>query len=249
MDDRPRLRLFVDQPLAPGARLELSAAQAHRLRAVMRLRAGDAIALFNGVDGEWAAELEEAGKRGAAALVRDRRRAQADEPDLWLLFAPVKRLRIDMIAEKATELGASSLVPVLTRRTVAERVNEDRLRAIAIEAAEQCGRLTVPRVAPARPLAAVLTEWPAGRRLIVLDESGGGAPIAQALRPLEPGPAAILVGPEGGFADSELDALRSLSFAVAVGMGPRTLRAETAALAALACYQALCGDGDRPPRR
>jgi 16S rRNA (uracil1498-N3)-methyltransferase len=162
------------------------------------------------------------------------------------LFAPVKRARIDFIAEKATELGVSALVPVFTRHTVMTRVNDERLRAIAIEAAEQCERLSVPEVRAAASLDILLAAWPTDRKLLLLDEGGGGAPIADALAHVAPGPAALLVGPEGGFAKSELDGLRALSFATPVGLGPRILRADTAVIAALSCFQALCGDWRTP---
>jgi 16S rRNA (uracil1498-N3)-methyltransferase len=174
-------------------------------------------------------------------------RNQRPEPDLWLLFAPVKRQRIDSIVEKATELGVSQLFPVFTRHTVMTRVNDDRLQAIAIEAAEQCERLSVPPVHRPLSLEERLADWPAERRLVLLDEGGGGRPIADALTDIGHGPVAVLVGPEGGFAKSELDALRRLSFACPVGLGPRILRADTAVIAALSCFQAICGDWRTSP--
>ncbi len=248
MDTPPKLRLFVDAALSPGAGLALPADQAHYLLTVMRAGAGTPVAVFNGRDGEWLAALEPVGRKGACLHLRAPLRPQEAEPDLWLLFAPIKRARIDFIAEKATELGVSVLQPVFTRHTVMSRVNDERLRAIAVEAAEQCERLSVPMVRPAQALDTLLAAWPNERRLILLDEGGGGRPVAEALTALPPGPAALLVGPEGGFAPSEQTALRALPFAVPVGLGPRILRADTAALAALACYQALCGDGALPPR-
>ncbi len=246
MDDSPKLRLFIEAPLAEGGTVTLGAEQAHYLLHVMRAPAGAQVALFNGRDGEWQARLADSGKRSAGLVVERCLRPQAAEPDLWLLFAPVKRQRIDFIAEKATELGVSALQPVFTRRTAMTRVNEQRLRAIAIEAAEQSERLTVPEIRPSRALDMVLADWPAGRRLFMLDETGGGRPIAEVLSRAERGPAAMLVGPEGGFAKSELDAVLSLAFARPVGLGPRILRADTAVLAALACFQALCGDWRHP---
>ncbi|OIR06144.1 ribosomal RNA small subunit methyltransferase E [mine drainage metagenome] len=248
MDTPPKLRLFVDAALAPGAALPLTAEQAHYLLSVMRAAAGTPVAVFNGRDGEWRARLEPAGRKGGRLILESPSRPQAPEPDLWLLFAPIKRTRIDFIAEKATELGVSALQPVFTRHTVMSRVNDERLRAIAIEAAEQCERLSVPQVRPAAALDSLLAGWPSERRLILLDEGGGGRPVAEALGALPPGPAALLVGPEGGFAAAELESLRALPFTVPVGLGPRILRADTAALAALACYQALCGDGGLAPR-
>jgi 16S rRNA (uracil1498-N3)-methyltransferase len=204
--------------------------------------------LFNGADGEWQAEIVQTGKRGVSLTVGPRMRAQSEESaDLWLLFAPVKRLKLDLIVEKATELGASRLVPVLTRHTIADHVNARRLSAIAIEAAEQCERLSIPILEPPQPLDDALADWPRKRTLLVLTERGG-APIAKVLAELEPGAVAVLAGPEGGFAKSELDALDSMSFAVAASLGPRILRAETAIIAALSCAQAWCGDwGNRQP--
>jgi len=247
MDTPPKLRLYVEASLADGATLPLASEQAHYLMNVMRAAAGTEVAVFNGRDGEWRARVEPVGKRAVTLAVTAPLRPQAIEPDLWLLFAPVKRARIDIIVEKATELGVSALLPVWTQRTVMSRVNEDRLLSIAIEAAEQCERLTVPELRPARALDAVLADWPDGRPLIVLDEGGGGRPISEALGELPAGPAAVLAGPEGGFAKSELDALRALSFAVPVGLGPRILRADTAVLAALACCQAIRGDWRERP--
>jgi 16S rRNA (uracil1498-N3)-methyltransferase len=238
----PRHRLFVDAGLTAHAEIRVTEQQAHYLLNVMRLGAGAEIALFNGRDGEWRSRIVEAAKKKAVLEVQDQLRPQSPEPDLWLLFAAVKRARIDLIVEKATELGVSVLQPVFTERTVMSRVGEERLAAIAMEAAEQCERLTLPELRSPLSLSASLAKWPEGRILLMMDESGGGKPIAEALAELPQGPAALLVGPEGGFAKSELDALSRLSFAVRVGLGPRILRADTAVIAALACYQAMRGD-------
>lgn len=238
----PRHRLYVDADLAAGSPLWVTEQQAHYLLTVMRLAAGAEVALFNGRHGEWRAEISETGKKKACLTPVAQLRPQAAEPDLWLLFAAVKRDRIDLIVEKATELGVFVLQPVFTERTVISRVNEDRLAAIAMEAAEQCERLTVPELRSPLSLQAALAKWPEGRILLMMDESGKGKPIAEALAELPPGPAALLVGPEGGFAKTELDALSRLPFAVRVGLGPRILRADTAVIAALSCYQALRGD-------
>jgi 16S rRNA (uracil1498-N3)-methyltransferase len=244
----PRARLFVTADLASGAAIALDARAQHYLADVLRLGPGAAIALFNGRDGEFAARLVPGTKRTARVEVLARRRAQAPEPDVWLLFAPVKRARIDLIAEKATELGVTRLMPVITRRTAVARVNVARLAAIAVEAAEQCERLSVPAVDDPVPLEAALARWPAARRLLVGDEAGGGQPLAGALAALEPAPWALLVGPEGGFAEAELDALRRFQFVTPVGLGPRVLRADTAVTAALAVVQSLIGDWGHPPR-
>lgn len=251
---RPATRLHVEGDLAAGQTLGLDRDRAHFLRSVLRLSPGAKLSVFNAEAGEWLAEIEGLGK-GWCSIALDRQlRPPAPEPDLWLVFAPIKRARIDFIAEKATELGCSRLLPVMTRFTAVSRVNEERLAANAREAAEQCERLTIPAVAPTRDLGQVLDDWPAERRLLVCAEWGEARPIAEALQAVRaeaadgPGPWAILTGPEGGFAESELDALRRLPFVVPVGLGPRILRADTAAMAALACWQAVLGDGSlRPP--
>lgn len=242
-------RFFTDSRLEAGARVALSEAQSHQLRSVLRLETGAAIALFNPRDGEWLADLTQLGKRGGEASVSERLRPPGAEPDLWLLFAPIKGPRLDFVVEKATELGAAAILPVLTRRTVVSRVNVERLRAHAVEAAEQCERLSVPMVAEARPLADVMAGWPAGRTLYVAAERREALPLIQAIRRDRPS-AAILIGPEGGFDPGELDRVLELGFAVPVGLGPRILRAETAAAAALAVWQAvmqpsLAGPPDR----
>jgi 16S rRNA (uracil1498-N3)-methyltransferase len=253
-EDGPRqARLFVDAALGESVVVELDADRAHYLRNVLRLEAGEAVSLFNGRDGEWRATIEVAGKRHARLLVGKQVREQQAEPDLWLAFAPIKRARIDFIAEKATELGVSALLPVFTRYTAMTRVNVERLRANALEAAEQTERLSVPEVREPVTLEKLLQDWPRERRLLMADESGGGKPIGIALGGIDAAarrsPWAILVGPEGGFHRDELDLLRNLDFVTAVGLGPRILRADTAALAALSCWQALAGDWERPTPR
>jgi 16S rRNA (uracil1498-N3)-methyltransferase len=234
-------RLFVDADLAPGANVTLAAPQTHYLRTVLRLERGAAVALFNGRDGEWQGRIETLGKAACGIAIGERLREQHAEPDIWLVFAPIKRARIDFIAEKAAELGVSELRPVFTRRTTVDRINLERLAANAIEAAEQTERLTVPTIRAPQKLAPLLAEWPPGRPLILCDETGTAPPIAEVVKDLRP-PLALLTGPEGGFDDSELDALRKLAFVKPVGLGPRVLRADTAALAALAVLQAVAGD-------
>ncbi|HLI12998.1 MAG TPA: 16S rRNA (uracil(1498)-N(3))-methyltransferase [Alphaproteobacteria bacterium] len=243
-EERARIRLFVDQALAPGVAVGLGAEQAHYLRSVMRLSAGAPLLLFNGRDGEWRARLDGLGKGWASCAVESRTRIQDRGPDLWLVFAPIKRARIDFVAEKATELGVSGLWPVFTRWTAVGRVNVERLRANAIEAAEQCGRLSVPEIFPAATLDEMLARWPAERRVLLCDETGTAASITAALAGSDAafGPWAVMTGPEGGFSADELDRLKKLPIVTAASLGPRVLRADTAALAALACWQALAGD-------
>ncbi|MDA8231816.1 MAG: 16S rRNA (uracil(1498)-N(3))-methyltransferase [Magnetospirillum sp.] len=251
---RPRLRLFVGADLGPDAAVLLPREQAHYLGAVMRAEPGEAVLLFNGRDGEWRAIIRAIAKNGATLVAETRTRPQAPEPDLWLLAAPIKRERIDLVAEKAAELGVSALWPVFTRRTAMSRVNTDRLAAHMVEAAEQCERLSVPVLREPMPLERALGDWDARRRLLFLDETGGGMPIAAALSALADEaqgsvpPLAVLVGPEGGFAPEEQRMLAALPFVRPVSMGPRILRAETAAIAALAVAQALLGDGRERPR-
>lgn len=239
-----KVRLFVEEALTADATLSLGSGQANYLVNVMRMRPGDSLLLFNGRDGEWQARLDHARKQACRVHITRQIRPQRAESGPWLLFAPIKKTGVDFIAEKATELGASRLWPVFTQNTAAGRVNLERLRARAIEAAEQCERLTVPDVDSPLHLDALAGRWSPGRPLLVLDARGDGTPIANALaeigRPaLPPG---ILVGPEGGLTKSELEALGRQPFVNRVSLGPRILRAETAALAALACWQALAGD-------
>lgn len=233
-------RLFVEQPLAEGTTVQVAGGQAHYLLSVLRTRMGDPVKLFDGHSGEWLAVAEAVGKRDLVLAVRARLREAEAVPDLWLCAAPIKKGRIDWVAEKACELGVARLVPVLTRRTVIERINSDRLRAHMIEAAEQCGRTAVPDMAEPVKLTALLRDWPQKRTLYFADETGG-VPAIKAMR-ARPGPAAILIGPEGGFDEAERDAIRAVPDAIAVSLGPRILRAETAAAAAVTLWMAAAGD-------
>ncbi len=226
-------RLFVDQALSDGLRVTVDG---NYLAAVLRLGPGDEVKLFDDRTGEWLAEIAEAGRKRVTLIVKRHLKARESVPDLWLLFAPIKRGRIDWLVEKATELGVARLVPVLTRRTIVERLNLERLRAHAVEAAEQCERTALPELAEPRRLGAILEDWPEDRLLYFADE-GGGEPFAPAR-----GPAAILIGPEGGFADEERAAIRAVAQARAVSLGPRILRADTAALAAISLWMAAAGD-------
>jgi 16S rRNA (uracil1498-N3)-methyltransferase len=242
-------RLYVEAGLASGGSVELEAGQAHYLRSVLRLGRGAAVAGFNAVDGEWLCRIAKVAKSRMWLTVERLLRVPEPGADLWLLFAPIKRARLDWLVEKATELGASALLPVWTARTQSERLNLERLRAHAVGAAEQSERLSVPELRPPEALDRVLAAWSPERRLIVCDESGAGEPISEAARRLAAGPLALLVGPEGGFDQTELDALSKLSFVTRIGLGPRVLRAETAALAALAVFQAIAGDWRRTRTR
>lgn len=237
-----RTRLFVEPPLLAGATVALRPEQVHYLRNVLRLSPGVEIAVFNGKDGEWIARIDELGKECGSVLADRKLRDQTATPDIWLLFAPIKRDAIDLVAEKGSELGASLIWPILTRHTDVARVNVDRLRANALEAAEQSERLNVPEVRDPIDLPKLLSTWPAERPLIVCAEIGDARPVAQVIADLPAGPIAVLIGPEGGFARSELDTLLAKPFVKPARLGPRILRAETAAFAALTCWQALKGD-------
>ena len=242
------IRLFVEENLQTGIDLEIKASQFHYLKNVMRLAIGAEVTLFNGRDGEYLAEITDSGKHSMTVKLMKQSRPQSDDPDIWLIFAPIKKSRLDMIAEKATELGVAKLVPVITDHTKVERVKTDRLRANAIEAAEQCRRLTVPEITEPMPLQKLLDNWEVTRRLLVMDETtveDGDAGVSMAtLGKSKDGQAcdAILIGPEGGFSASELDLLGNLPFVTKVSLGGRILRAETAALAALTLWQELIGE-------
>ena len=224
--------------LAQWAQLELDGAQAHYLGNVMRLGEGDQLLLFDGSSGEWLGKIVAARKRRLVISVEQCTREAERIPDVWLAFAPVKRTQVDWLVEKATELGVARLIPVVTQRTVVERVKLERLEAIAIEAAEQCGRTRLPEIVAPVPLGKLLEQRDAARQLYFADENGG-EPVASAFTP---GPAMILTGPEGGFTDEERAAVRAAQNSVALSLGPRILRAETAALAALSAWMATAGD-------
>jgi 16S rRNA (uracil1498-N3)-methyltransferase len=234
-----KIRLFVDAPLGAGQSILLNKDQAHYLFGVMRQVKGAWIALFNGTDGEWTAEVIEAGKRKGILVCRAQTKPQRNPPDLWLLFAPIKKARTDFIVEKATEMGAARICPVLTEYTNSDRLRQDRLQAHAVEAAEQCGGTFVPPVDDLCKLSAVLKDWPSDRRILFCDETlVGDAPLA--LQGM--GPWAILIGPEGGFSPSEKELIISMAGVTSLSLGPRILRADTAAVAALTLWQVALGD-------
>jgi 16S rRNA (uracil1498-N3)-methyltransferase len=237
-----KTRLYVTADLGEGMAITLDEGQAHYLLRVLRAQAGNLVSLFNGRDGEWLAEVTEAAKRGVTAVCRKQLSPQRGVPDIWLAFAPVKKTPSDYLVQKAAELGVSVLQPVFTRRTIVSRINEERMAANAVEAAEQSGRLTVPDIRGAISFEKLLANWPTDRRLLFCDEGGDAKAMTQAARESRGGPCGILTGPEGGFDPAERAALRALPFVVPVTLGPRILRADTAALAALAIWQAVAGD-------
>lgn len=251
----PKIRLHVPDGLATGSVFPLAADQVHYLVNVMRLGEGDRVRVFNGRDGEWIAEITGVSKKTASLACVSEHKPQDGVPDLWLLFAPIKKMRLDFLVQKATELGVARLQPVYTARTVAERVNLERMAANAAEAAEQTGRMCVPEIAVPEKLAAVLAGWDAGRALLFCDEAGDDAqaewggqtgrapPIHKALQGRDRGrPWAVLIGPEGGFDPQERAALRMHEAVVPVALGPRILRADSAAISALSIWQSLLGD-------
>ncbi len=240
------IRLFVEDKLCSGSTVLLDRDQSHYLSNVMRKKQGDEVLLFNGKDGEWRATISAVEKRAVSLKVIGLVRAQEPEPDLWLAFAPIKKARLDFMAQKATELGVSSLTPVMTRRTIVDRVKTDRMRANAVEAAEQCERLTIPLINEATKLGEFLSSLPADRKLMFCDEDKTGEEAYQALcaagAKASPGPWAILIGPEGGFDDDERRKIRAHPACIPVSLGPRVLRADTAAMAAISLWQSAIGD-------
>lgn len=243
-------RLYCELSLSDGAQLSLSRDESHYLVAVMRRKTGDKVRLFNAKDGEWMARITAADRKSVSLTVETLLRAPQAVPDLELLFAPVKKSRTDFIVEKATELGVRHIRPVLTQRTIADKVRIDRLAALAREAAEQTERFDLPEISDAEKLSRVLDQWPADRVLIYCDEAGNALPMAEALKGRAREKAAILIGPEGGFSPEERAQIRALPFAIPVSLGPRILRADTAAAAALTLWQSVCGDwaGGAQPR-
>ena len=235
-------RLFVQTPLEAGLTHRCGREHANYLVNVLRLAPGAEILVFDGNSGEWRAEIVETGRGRCLLQVAERLRAQSDGPDLHFLFAPLKRARLDYMVQKATEMGVAAIRPVLTRRTNVARVNHARMRANAIEAAEQCGVLRVPEIVEPRKLDQVLAQWDPTRRLIYCDEAAEASPPIDALARLAPGPLAVLIGPEGGFDTHERAQLRELPFVVPISLGPRVMRGDTAAVAALALVNAVLGD-------
>jgi 16S rRNA (uracil1498-N3)-methyltransferase len=240
-DEKNLTRLFIPQDFVPEGTCDLSENQIHYLRNVLRLSPDAPLRVFNGKDGEWRATLSEIGKKRGSILLDAPLREQISAPDIWAVFAPIKKTRLDFITEKATELGATKLIPVMTDHCVNARINTARMEAQVIEAAEQCERLDVPDVSGLIPLAKLLETWPKTRILIVCAESGEALPLATAVKQAGDAPLAVLTGPEGGFSDAELTLLAAQDFTIMADLGPRILRAETALLAALAGLQLTQG--------
>lgn len=232
-------RLFVTTTLLQGARVPIEGNQAHYLLNVMRLKVDDGVLLFDGHSGEWYATVHEARKRDALLVVEKQTKPPETVPDFWLCAAPIKKARMEWLMEKATELGVAEIHPVLTRRSVVDKINPDRLTSQMVEAAEQCGRTSLPRLHVAKSFKQFIADFPTDRTLFFADEEGG-APLAQAIA-LNPGAAALLIGPEGGFDNVERDSVNQHSRTVPVSLGPRILRAETAAIAATSVWMALAG--------
>ena len=235
-----QIRLYIAQPLTVGSEVVLNEQQSHYLTHVMKLKVGDTISCFDNQSGEYGCTLIAVGKKQTTLKVLEHHKPYTQTPDIWLLFAPVKKDNTDFIIQKATELGVRKIIPVQTRYTITERIKRERFEAQAIEAAEQCRRVDLPQIAEIKKFDDILQQWDKTRILYYMDETLTGKPIAQALENAKS--CAILVGPEGGFSAEELAKLRGLSFARAVCLGPRILRAETAVVSALSCWQALKGD-------
>lgn len=237
-----KIRLFVKGSLGVGQGIVLNRDSANYLFNVMRLNVGAQILVFNGHDGEWLAEVVEAGKRGGKLACVEQSGPQLMPPDLWLLFAPIKKTRTAFIVEKAAELGAARIMPTITQFTNSERLRQDRLQAHAVEAAEQCGGTYVPEVTEAQKFEAALADWPTDRQILFCDENRTALPVAKALAKASTGKWAIIIGPEGGFSPEEAANLRGMPQTISVTLGPRILRADTAAVAALTAWQSALGD-------
>lgn len=235
-----KIRLYIDMELKAGATHQVAGNQGHYLVNVMRLKMGEHISIFNGLAGEWLAEITKPGKGKANITIREKIAEQTHEPDLWYLFAPVKKARIDYMMQKATELGVSRICPVVTKRTNLERIKQDKLIANAVEAAEQCGRMSVPEIDPILTLDEVLDKWPEERMIIFCDEAGDAVQIKDINS--ESDKWAILIGPEGGFSEDERKMIRAQKNTIPITLGPRILRADTAAVAALSLWQTYLGD-------
>lgn len=241
MNNRFKTRIFTEQPLTSGIQITLSEDKSHYLANVMRLKNGDELICFNGSDGEYAAQIIAINKKQTRLTIANQLRPQQKSPDIWLLFAPLKKDRTDFLIEKAVELGVTKLIPVITKHTITDKIRPERLKLQIIEAAEQCERLDIPELGEAIKLNDLLNNWNRQRILYFMDERGKGRPCANVFAQNQ-GAAALLIGPEGGFAAEEASLLYQLPFVKTITLGPRILRAETAAAASLAVWQAIAGD-------
>lgn len=238
----PRTRLYVQHDLREGASLSLESDQAHYVQHVLRHKAGESLRLFNNHNGEWLARIDHLHKKKAELLVTEQLSAPLAVPDVWVLFAPIKYGKIDFLMQKVTELGAARIQPVMTDHTIVHRINYERLHANAVEAAQQCERTHIPEITEAVNLPQLLAEWPEDRTLIYADESGSGEPASVLYAGDKPQKWAILIGPEGGFSSAEHALIQKQKYAKPIGLGPRILRADTAALTLLAITQCAWGD-------
>lgn len=243
-----KIRLFVENEIKPGSLINIRGGQVNYLINVMRRKIADEVVIFNGRDGEWLSEIEYASKKEVNLKVKEKLKEQKAEPDVWLVFAPIKHGRIDYLVEKAVELGASKLFPIITERTIVSRVNLERLKAHIIEAAEQCERLNVPELHNEQKLTKILENWPEDRGIIFCDETGSGKSVKEFFSNISSNKFAIFIGPEGGFTENEFKLLMRSKNVYPIHLGPRVMRADTAALAALSCFQALKGDWDESPK-
>ena len=242
----PKIRLFVPAPLAEGCSLALVQGQSHYIANVMRLKEGEVVSVFNGRDGQWSAKVATVSKKQVVLDLLVCNALQKFSPDLWLAFAPIKN-KTDLVVEKAVELGVTNIQIVYTQHAVVKSVNHEKLNAHAYEAAEQCERMDVPRFEEYRDLSSLLGQWPGDRTLLYANESGGGEALKSMLPKLPKGKYAILIGPEGGFSADEHHMLKLCPYVKAFGMGPRILKADTAAVAALSCVQSWLGDWEEQP--
>jgi 16S rRNA (uracil1498-N3)-methyltransferase len=240
----PTIRLYTEHKLYQDNNLQLSKEHAHYLYNVMRQKAGSYITLFNGIDGQWSGRIESIDKKTVFITITDKTKDQKNAPDLWLCFAPVKNAPLSNLVQKATELGVSRLQPVITGHTVVNKVNLERLLLIATEAAEQSHRLDIPTINQPVKFDQLISGWDEERIMILCDESGSGSPLVEILRNTNADKHAIIIGPEGGFSKSEFEIMKNKPYIMAASLGPRILRADTAAIAAISCYQNILGDWD-----
>lgn len=245
---RQKIRLYINADLKENNAIELSKEQSHYMSSVMRQKEGYVVSLFNAACGEWDAVINYISKKNANLTVTKQTKVPHNEPDLWLLFAPVKNTGVSLIVQKATELGVSKIIPITTERTIVRKVNKERLESIAIEASEQSERISVPEVVDIVSLKEILSDFPADRKLIFCDESGNGEEAKKILLNQQKGKYAVVVGPEGGFSAAEQSAISSLDNSLPIGLGPRILKADTAVIAALSCVQMLLGDWNIAPK-